>query len=117
MSDETTPNPIDFSALDPGRNQLRWERIVQNLAAEAHAEHRRRVDVQQQLLRWARPVLAAAAALCLIVWTAGYVARPATNTSTAQVSSQSAALSLATWAANDQIPESGELLNTLGVNR
>ena len=116
MSDEATPKPIDFSALDPGRNQIRWERTVQSLAAEAHAEYHRRVDVQQQLLRWARPVIAAAAAFCLIVWTAGYVAGPSTRNPMAQGTSQSAALTLATWAANNQIPEGSELWSTLGGN-
>ncbi len=117
MSDERTPRPIDFSALDPGRNQLRWERSIQALAAKAHAEHVRRSSVEEQLLRWARPVLAVAAALCLIVWTAGYLAgNRRTRATTAGRSVQSPALTLATWAANDRVPDSSELFGTLGGN-
>jgi hypothetical protein len=115
MSDEATPRPIDFSALDPCRNRLRWERTIQELATKAHAEGRRRYALERELLRWSRPVLAVAATLCLIAWTAGYVAgrdRPAMNA--VQTSVQSPALELAGWAANDRIPDSSELLRTLG---
>jgi hypothetical protein len=112
MADEATPKPIDFSALDPSRNQLRWERTVQTLAAKAHAECRRRISVEHELLRWARPVLAVAAAFCLIVWTAGYLAVARRSATAVQVATP--ALSLATWAANDQLPETSELVRTLG---
>jgi hypothetical protein len=114
MSDERTPRPVDLSALDPGRNQLRWERTIQELAAKAHAEHTRRSSVEVQLLRWARPVLAVAAALCLIVWTAGYLV--GNRRVTARTSAESPALTLASWAARDRIPDSSELFGTLGGN-
>jgi hypothetical protein len=114
MSDEATPKPIDFSALDPSRNQLRWERRILDLAAKAHAEGRRRHALERELLRWARPVLAVAATLCLIAWTAGYVVGHRRQAPTAQTWTQSPALDLAGWAANDRIPESSELLRTLG---
>jgi hypothetical protein len=117
MSDEATPKPIDFSALDPSRNQLRWERTIQSLATKAHAERRKRFAVEHELLRWARPVLAVAAAFCLIVWTAGYFAGGRrSSTASAQSATQAPALRLAAWAANDQIPETSELVGTLGGN-
>jgi hypothetical protein len=116
MSDERTPKPIDFSALDPSRNQLRWERSIQALAAKAHADHARRSSVEQQLLRWARPVLAVAAALCLLVWTAGYLVGNHRSRVTAGRSTQSPALALSAWAASDRIPDSTELFGTLGGN-
>jgi hypothetical protein len=116
MSDERTPRPIDFSALDPGRNQLRWERTMQELAAKAHADRVRRSSLEEQLLRWARPVLAVAAALCLIVWTAGYLTGGRRTRATAGRSVQSPALTLAAWAANDRVPDSSELFGTLGGN-
>jgi hypothetical protein len=115
MSDEATPKPIDFSALDPSRNQLRWERTIDNLAAHAYAERRRRLSVEYQLLRWGRPVLAAAAAVCLILWSAGYFAASRRAGATATASAPPA-LVLATWAANHQTPETDELLGTLGAN-
>jgi hypothetical protein len=117
MSDESTPKPIDFSALDPGRNQLRWERTIQEVAAQAHAERRHRHALERELLRWARPVLAVAAMLCLIAWTAGYVAtRGRSVTAGGRTSTHSPALDLAAWVANDRIPDSSELLGTLGGN-
>ena len=112
MSDES-PGPIDFSALDPSRHQVRWAHTVNDLAARALAERRRRTSIERQLLSWARPVLAVAAALCLVVWTAGYLAsarRGVSNATTAP------ALQIAAWAANDKIPETSELSGTLGDN-
>jgi hypothetical protein len=113
MSDQSTPGPIDFSALDPTRNQLRWERSIQDLAARACAEQHKRISIQHQLLSWAAPGLAVAAGLCLMVWGAGYFvsarqsATPPTTTP---------ALQIAVWAANDKIPETSELSGTLGDN-
>jgi hypothetical protein len=116
MSDEAAPKPIDFSALDPARNQVRWERSIQALVARGYAERRRRYVLEQELLRWARPVLAVAAALCLIVWTAGYL-RGTRAAIPARSSALPPALTLATWAANDRIPDSNELFGTLGGNQ
>ncbi len=115
MPDEATPKPIDFSVLDPSLNQLRWERTIDNLVARARAQRRRRLSVQHELLRWGRPVLAMAAALCLIAWTAGYLAASRRNTSST-TSITAPALVIATWAANHQIPETSELFGTLGGN-
>jgi hypothetical protein len=112
MSDEATPKPIDFSALDPSRDRPRWERTIQGLAAKAHAERRRRFAVEHELLRWARPVLAVAAAFCLIVWTAGYFV--AGRRSATAVEATPPALSLAAWAATDQLPETSEIFHALG---
>jgi hypothetical protein len=114
MSDES-PGPIDFSALDPSRNQLHWARTVDQLAARALADRRRRLSVEHQLLSWARPVLAVAAALCLTVWTAGYLAS-ARRGATSTTATTAPALQIATWAANDKIPETNELSGTLGGN-
>jgi hypothetical protein len=112
MSDES-PSPIDFSALDPCRNQLRWARTIDHLAARALAERRKRTSVEQQLLSWARPVLAVAAGLCLMAWTAATFVSARRNTTTTITAP---ALQIAAWAANDKIPESSELSGTLGGN-
>jgi hypothetical protein len=115
MSDESTPRPIDFSALDPSRHELRWARAIDRVAARGLAERRRRVSVEQQLLSWARPVLAMAAASCLIVWTAGYFVSARRTTSTTDQNT-APALVIATWAANDQVPETSELSGAFGGN-
>lgn len=114
MSDEQTPRPIDFSALDPGRNRLGWERTIQELAARAHADRARRSSVEDQLLRWARPVLAAAAGLCLVVWTTGYLVGQRATRAPVVETAQSPALTLAAWAAGDRIPDGDELFGALG---
>lgn len=113
MTDES-PGPIDFSALDPVRNQLRWARTIDNLAARALAERRKRTSIEYQLLTWGRPVLAVAAAFCLMIWTAGYFV--SARRSTAAIPTTAPALQIAAWAANDSIPESSELSVTLGGN-
>jgi hypothetical protein len=115
MPDDATPEPIDFSALDPSSNQLHWERTINRLATQGSAECRRRLSIQHQLLRWGRPVLAAAAALCLIAWTAGYWAAARQPTSSADQGT-APALSMSTWAANHEIPDTSELLGALRSN-
>ena len=113
MSEQSTPGPIDFSALDPSRHQVRWERTIQNLAARAWAERQRRTSIEHQLLSWAGPVLAVAAVLCLMLWSAGYLV---SARRVAAPSATAPALQLAAWAANDKIPETSELFGTLGGN-
>ena len=103
---------IDFSALDPSRNELRWTRSVDALVGKALVERRKRLSVEQQLLRWARPVLAVAAGLSFVAWTASYLAaNRAQQIATVQ---NPPALNLANWAANNQIPEPSDLFGTLG---
>jgi hypothetical protein len=106
---------IDFSALDPSRNELRWERTIHALVDKAMAERRKRLSVERELLRWARPVLAVAACLSIMAWTAGFLTANRSNlvSSAAQVPP---ALTLANWAANNQIPEPSDLFGTLGGN-
>jgi hypothetical protein len=100
---------IDFSTLDPSRDELRWRRTVEALATRALDERRRRFAVQQQLLRWARPVLVAAAGLCIVAWAATFIGASAHEGSAASPVS----LTLANWAANHQMPEPNDLLTTL----
>jgi len=105
---------IDFSTLDPSRNELRWTRTVDALVGRALADRHKRLSVEQQLLRWARPVLAVAAGLSFVAWTASYLAsNRAQQVSTVQ---NPPALNLANWAANNQIPEPSDLFGTLGGN-
>ena len=105
---------IDFSALDPSRNPLRWARTVDALVGKALFERRKRLSVEQQLLRWARPVLAVAAGLSFVAWTASYLASNRAHPIAA--AENLPALNLANWAANNQIPEPSDLFGTLGGN-
>ena len=100
---------IDFSPLDPKRDEVRWGRIVTSLAAQAVAERRQRLSVQWQMARWARPVLAVAAGLCLLAWAGRWLGngRAPVDGGTPIV------LTVANWAANQQVPDPGALLQTL----
>jgi hypothetical protein len=101
---------IDFSSLDPSRDELTWTRSIDALVTRALADRHKRLSVEEQLLRWARPVLAVAAGLCIVAWTAGYFSPSTKMASSAQ---RSAAITLASWAANNQIPEPSDVLGLL----
>jgi hypothetical protein len=55
---------IDFSALDPSRDRVRWEARIAAIAAAG----RKRPSLFDALAAWARPALAAAAAIAVVVW-------------------------------------------------
>jgi hypothetical protein len=103
---------IDFATLDPSRDEPRWERTVNYLVAQALAERRQRLSVAHQTILWARPALAAAAMLSLVAWTAGFWAKG--NVASVSAQPLPTALTLANWAANNHIPETSDLLQTLG---
>jgi hypothetical protein len=112
--DDRQDDRIDFSTLDPIRNELCWKRTVDGLVGKALAERRKRLSIEQQLLRWARPVLAVAAGLGIVAWTAGLLAMGRSEQLSA--THHAPALTLANWAANNQIPEPSDLFGTLGGN-
>lgn len=119
MEDDRPEVGIDFSVLDPSRNGIRWTRTVDALVSRALADRRKRLSVEQQLLRWARPVLAVAAGLSFMAWTASYLVsnRSSANRSSEVMAVQNPpALTLANWAANNRIPEPSDLFGTLGGN-
>ena len=103
---------IDFSPLDPKRDEVRWGRIVTRLAAQAAAERREHLSVEWQMARWARPVLAVAAGLCLLAWAGGWLG----NGRASVDGETSILLTVANWAANHQVPEPSALLQTLRGN-
>jgi hypothetical protein len=112
--DDGMEDRIDFAALDPSRDELRWMRTVDALVGKALAERHRRLSIERQLLRWARPVLAVAAGLSFVAWTAGYLASHRAHP--ISMVENPPALNLANWAANNQIPEPSDLFGTLGGN-
>jgi hypothetical protein len=112
--DDEMANRIDLSALDPSRDELHWTRTIDGLVGQALAERRKRLSVEQQLLRWARPVLAVAASFGIVAWTGGLLA---VNRGQRMATMQHpAALTMANWAANNQIPEPSDLWGALGAN-
>jgi hypothetical protein len=89
---------IDFAALDPARDRVRWERMMGDVATRALA--RRRRGVGAQLGAWARPALALAACVALFVWGAVVVRGPRPGPV-----STDAAYELVGWARADHVPD------------
>ena len=65
---------IDFGALDPSRDAQRWERMLSSVIDRVHKKRRPR-SISLQLVSWARPTLAIAASLALVVWVGALVGR------------------------------------------
>jgi hypothetical protein len=117
-----TDRKIDLSPLDPSRDPLRWERMVRSVAARgAEAAARGRpATLALQLVAWARPAMAAAAALALAVWVPAWLRAGPTATTTPPSTTTPAgtaadtAARLAAWAATDESATASSLLLTLG---
>ena len=103
---------IDLSIVDPSRDPERWEGLVQSVATRALAARRRRLTVGYQLLAWARPALAIAAAVALVTWV-GRLASPEPNVQLAQTQEDPVVV-LATWASSDERPSPAKVLEMLG---
>jgi hypothetical protein len=103
---------IDLSVLDPSREPERWEKLIRSVARRALAARRRRLTVGYQLLAWARPALAIAAAAALVSW-AGNLASPG-PTATVAESEEDPAIVLARWASSDERPPATKILRVLG---
>jgi hypothetical protein len=99
---------IDLSALDPSRDRVRWNARVAAVTNEFVARQRARRSIAGQLAAWARPTLALAAALCLIVWV-GALRHHETTQDTVDV--------LSTWATSGELPPTSSILETFnGAN-
>jgi len=99
---------IDFSSLDPARDNLRWERMVRATTARAVAA-RRTSSVADQLRAWMRPALAAAALVAVSMWGAviarGHTVRSEKTDSTAL---------LIEWGRTGQMPSGANTWTLLG---
>ena len=103
---------LDLSALDPARNAPRWESMMHSVVARATESRRRRITVTRQMLAWAGPVLAAAAAIALVSWI-GALSSTSPNVDSVRSATEPAFV-LSTWAANDARPEPAQILEVLG---
>jgi hypothetical protein len=88
---------IDFSSLDPARDERRWEAMIRTTAALARM--RRTPGFAWQVTRWARPAIGLAASIAIIVWSLTLL-RGTPNPST----ETSGSWQLLEWARSDQIP-------------
>jgi len=97
-------DPIDFSTLDPSGNAEDWERMV--LALATRGAGRVPPLVLGDLVRCARAVLAAAAALAFLAWLPGLLSQRSER--------PDPVLMLTQWAARDEVPPTAELFRVLG---
>ena len=92
----TEDERLDLSALDPGRDRVRWAGIVQATLREAEQALGRRVapaDPFDLLVGWFRPILAAAAVLAGILGATSVALHSRTSLDAASESRRLAALS------------------------
>jgi len=99
-------DPIDFSTLDPSGNAEDWERML--LALATRGAGRVPPPVLGDLVRCARAVLAAAAALAFLAWLPGLLSQRGERRDPDPV------LMLTQWAARDEVPPTAELFRVLG---
>lgn len=71
---------LDLSPLDPTRDAVRWERLIRSVTDRAAPELARRAarrSLAGTVAAWARPTLAAAAALVLLAFAVARSGSPA----------------------------------------
>jgi hypothetical protein len=101
---------IDFSSLDPMCDRVRFEGMVQTIVERASAKTDALSDepsIASQLATWARPALALAAGLTVLVWAGALFSKPTASQTTQP------AWALSTWAFNDQVPAANEILEVM----
>ena len=103
---------IDLSALDPAQDTEHWHQLVESIAERAFARRKQRLTVGYQLMSWARPVLAAAAALTIVFGTKALLSHNEPSV-TAKKHFETAYV-LAKWASNDERPATSNILQVLG---
>jgi hypothetical protein len=97
---------IDLTALDPSRDRARWAELVDTITTRV--AQARRPSVTRQLLVWARPTLALAAAVALVVWGSALLGARESEAEAAPADL------LARWAQNDEVPAATQILDVLG---
>jgi hypothetical protein len=106
---------IDLSPLDPCKDQERWNDLINTIARRAMHARRRRLSVSYQLLAWARPAVAMAAAIALMVVVGASVNRYQSQTNTNRAVKPT--LMLAVWATTNQAPSTATIIEVLGGAR
>jgi hypothetical protein len=101
---------IDLSALDPGRDPERLERMVRAVLARAEAPPPH--PFASALVARGRTAVIAAAVLAVAAWIPALAVRRAASTASSPADPVAA---VASWAREGAIPEGAELFRTLGV--
>lgn len=117
---------IDFSAVDPTKDEAHFEELVSSIVGDAEVElerRRGRLTVVAQVGQWWRPLLAAAAVIIVVslgvLWqlggnggASGIVATETGIEETLGVPAQ-----VASWIRSDQLPTTSDLLETIEVSQ
>ncbi len=101
--------PIDFSALDPARDQMRWEAQIKRVARLASARRATRPSVAALIVRWWKVSLYASAAAVTAVWV-GTLVQPQQMRAVAQ---NDPVATMAVWARSGAVPSTGEIIALL----
>jgi len=107
------PEKIDFSPLDPSKDELRWQRLIVATASRARGS-RRAPTVIDQLVAWGRPALAFAAALCVVLWSGSWWAQTRTAERKRAAVQSEQAERLLRWALDDEVPPPEVVLQVVG---
>jgi len=114
---------IDFSAIDPTKDDAHFEELVSTIVRDAGVElerRRSRLTVVGQVGQWWRPLLAAAAVI--IVVSLGVLWQLGGNGSIVLVEngieeSLGVPAEVATWLRSDELPTTSDLLETIEVSQ
>jgi hypothetical protein len=118
MESMSDPEPVDLSLLDPAREPERWARILAQTGMRVDAvlqERGQPADVLTVMAGWARPVLAAAAAVLLLLGTA--LVSGGNELRQPRVSEARGLAALSAGYADGRLPTGAELSAALGGKR
>ena len=114
MTDDANDPKLDLSPLDPQRDPAHWEALVQAMtrrAVAARAEaNRQEAGLFFGLFQLARPALALALGVAVVVWTGALVSRGGASVT----QTEDPTLSLLAWATTDAMPNPSDILATFG---
>ena len=103
----TDDEKLDLSALDPTRDELRFQRMARSLAARA-LELRQQADPFSVAVHFWRPALALAASLALLAWA------PSLLSSKAQSRTTDPGATLLSWAQGAGPSSAADVLDIFG---
>jgi hypothetical protein len=106
---------IDLSSLDPSTDQERWNGLIDAIVKGAVRARRKRSSVTYQLLAWARPAMAVAAAVAMTVVIGASLNRDTPRSSLSKRAKP--ALLLAEWATTDKALSTATMVELLGGAR
>ena len=107
------PDRLDLSALDPSRDEERWETLVRAVVASRSAAATPATQVLFQLVSSWRPVLALAAAAVALAWAPAILTARERSAPPAAIADP--VLSTTTWMLREQAPATAEVVAAMGA--